>query len=237
MRAKLVSLIQWHQPPPLLPPIKVPSLWSNICHRKSPSSLLLRIISGGETKSFRPQYPSLHRLLQWHLSKTISPFGQCQQMGAPQPNGPRLDAWDTFSTNSLSSCWQTNYKEGMVCLRDIVWSKPGSNNWSPISSSPNGLFCHPWVHTAKSLALASASAGTAINDDDLVLWTMCGLGSEFDLTVAAINFLIEPPSFEEVCGLLLDFELCLNSYLSRNLKRPSRLFLPPLLGRICPPVR
>lgn len=66
---------------------------------------------------------------------------------------------------------------------------------------------HEHLQTAKSLSLALASAGKAVDDEDLILWISRGLGSEYDPLVAAINTQTVCPSYAAVSGILLDFEL------------------------------
>lgn len=73
------------------------------------------------------------------------------------------------------------------------------------------LSIHEYVHQDKSLVLALVATGKVVDNDDLVLWTLHVLGSEFDSIIAAINSRPDGPTFEEVCGLLLDFKLRLNS--------------------------
>lgn len=71
----------------------------------------------------------------------------------------------------------------------------------------NNTSVRGYIHQSKSLALALRSASRPVDLDDLILWTLHSLGSSFDPIVAAINSSPDAPSFEEVCGLLLDFEL------------------------------
>lgn len=47
---------------------------------------------------------------------------------------------------------------------------------------------HEHLQAAKSLSLALASAGRVVDDEDLILCTLCGLGSEYDPMVAAILY-------------------------------------------------
>lgn len=63
---------------------------------------------------------------------------------------------------------------------------------------------HEHLQTAKSLSLSLASAGKAVDEEDLILWTLRGLGSEFDPIVAAINSQPICPSFAAVPGILLN---------------------------------
>lgn len=66
---------------------------------------------------------------------------------------------------------------------------------------------HEHLQTAKSLSLSLASARKAVDEEDLILWTLRGLGSEFDPIVEAINSQPICPSFVAVSDVLLVFEL------------------------------
>ncbi|KAF9672613.1 hypothetical protein SADUNF_Sadunf11G0060800 [Salix dunnii] len=65
--------------------------------------------------------------------------------------------------------------------------------------------------TAKSLALSLCGAGKPMDDDDLIVCILSGLGSEFDLIVAALNACDMFPSLEGVISKLRDFEIRLQN--------------------------
>uniref|UniRef100_A0A6N2N5R1 Retrotransposon Copia-like N-terminal domain-containing protein n=1 Tax=Salix viminalis TaxID=40686 RepID=A0A6N2N5R1_SALVM len=64
-----------------------------------------------------------------------------------------------------------------------------------------------YLHKAKSLALSLRGAGKPIDEDDLIICILRGLGSEFDPIVAALNACDMFPSLEGVIGKLRDFEI------------------------------
>jgi hypothetical protein len=63
-----------------------------------------------------------------------------------------------------------------------------------------------YLHRAKSLALSLRGAGKPMGDNDLIVCILCGLGSEFDPIVAALNARDMFPSLEGVISKLRDFE-------------------------------
>ena len=64
-----------------------------------------------------------------------------------------------------------------------------------------------YLHKAKSLALSLHGAGKPMDDDDLIVCILRGLGSEFDLIVAALNARDMFSSLESVISKLRDFKL------------------------------
>ncbi|KAF9663835.1 hypothetical protein SADUNF_Sadunf17G0093300 [Salix dunnii] len=64
-----------------------------------------------------------------------------------------------------------------------------------------------YLHKAKSLALSLRGAGKPMDEDDLIVCILRGLGSEFDPIVAALNARDMFPSLESVISKLRDFEL------------------------------
>nr|TKR97061.1 hypothetical protein D5086_0000216800 [Populus alba] len=64
-----------------------------------------------------------------------------------------------------------------------------------------------YLHKAKSLALSLRGAGKPMDDDDLIVCILRGLGSEFDPIVAAFNARDMFPSLEGVISKLRDFEI------------------------------
>ncbi|KAF9661080.1 hypothetical protein SADUNF_Sadunf19G0030600 [Salix dunnii] len=64
-----------------------------------------------------------------------------------------------------------------------------------------------YLHRAKSLALSLRGAGKAMNDDELIICILRGLGFEFDLIVATLNTRDVYPSLEGVINKLRDFEI------------------------------
>jgi len=86
-----------------------------------------------------------------------------------------------------------------------------------------------YIHRAKSIAQNLASAGKPIDEDDLVMWLLRGLGSEFDPIVAAINLSRDSPTVDEVAALLFDFELRLQT--TRREDQPAAMFTARGRGR------
>jgi len=68
-----------------------------------------------------------------------------------------------------------------------------------------------YLHRAKSLALSLRDAGKLMDDDDLIVCILRGLGSEFDPIVAALNARDMFPSLEGVISKLRDFEIRLQN--------------------------
>ena len=68
-----------------------------------------------------------------------------------------------------------------------------------------------YLHKAKSLALSLRSAGKPMDDDDLIVCILRGLGSEFDPIVPALNARDMFPSLEAVISKLSDFEIRLQN--------------------------
>ena len=68
-----------------------------------------------------------------------------------------------------------------------------------------------YLHKAKSLALSLRGVGKPMDDDDLIVCILRGLGSEFDPIVAAFNARDMFPSFEGVINKLCDFEIRLQN--------------------------
>jgi hypothetical protein len=68
-----------------------------------------------------------------------------------------------------------------------------------------------YMHRAKSLALSLRGAGKPMDDDDLIVCILRGLGSEFDPIVAALNARDMFPSPEGVISKLRDFEIRLQN--------------------------
>ncbi|KAF9669393.1 hypothetical protein SADUNF_Sadunf14G0103100 [Salix dunnii] len=68
-----------------------------------------------------------------------------------------------------------------------------------------------YLHKAKSLALSLRGAGKPMDDDDLIVCILRGLGSEYDPIVAALNARDMFPSLEGVIGKLRDFEIRLQN--------------------------
>ncbi|KAG6784643.1 hypothetical protein POTOM_010341 [Populus tomentosa] len=64
-----------------------------------------------------------------------------------------------------------------------------------------------YLHKAKSLALSLRGAGKPMDDDDLIVCILRGLGSEFDPIIAALNARDMFPSLEGVISKLRDFEI------------------------------
>uniref|UniRef100_A0A6N2LGN1 Retrotransposon Copia-like N-terminal domain-containing protein n=1 Tax=Salix viminalis TaxID=40686 RepID=A0A6N2LGN1_SALVM len=64
-----------------------------------------------------------------------------------------------------------------------------------------------YLHKAKSLALSLRGVGKAMDEDELIICILRGLGSEFDPIVAALNARDVYPSLEGVIGKLRDFEI------------------------------
>ncbi|XP_073262679.1 uncharacterized protein [Populus alba] len=64
-----------------------------------------------------------------------------------------------------------------------------------------------YLHGAKSLALSLRGVGKPMDDDDLIICILRGLGSEFDPIVAALNARDMFPPLEGVIGKLRDFEI------------------------------
>jgi len=68
-----------------------------------------------------------------------------------------------------------------------------------------------YLHKAKSLALSLHGVGKPMDDDDLIVCILRGLGSEFDPIVAALNASDMFPSLEAVISKLRDFEIRLQN--------------------------
>jgi hypothetical protein len=68
-----------------------------------------------------------------------------------------------------------------------------------------------YLHKAKSLALSLRGAGKPMDDDDLIVCILRGLGSEFDPIVAALNAHDMFPPLEFVISKLRDFQLKLHN--------------------------
>ncbi|KAK8951385.1 hypothetical protein KSP39_PZI003284 [Platanthera zijinensis] len=98
------------------------------------------------------------------------------------------------------------------------------------SMTKGALSMADYVQRVKSIAQNLASAGKPIDEDDLVMWLLRGLGSEFDPIVAAINLSRDSPTVDEVTALLFDFELRLQTT-RRDLVQPAAMYSARGRGR------
>ena len=64
-----------------------------------------------------------------------------------------------------------------------------------------------YLHKAKSMALLLRGAGKPMDDDDLIVFILRGLGSEFDPIIATLNARDMFPSLEGMISKLCDFEI------------------------------
>nr|TKS12169.1 hypothetical protein D5086_0000067550 [Populus alba] len=77
-----------------------------------------------------------------------------------------------------------------------------------------------YLHKAKSLALSLHGAGKPMDADDLIIYILLGLGSEFDPIVAALDARDMFPPLKGVIGKLSDFEINFKRF--HNQKRKQR---------------
>ncbi|KAG6747881.1 hypothetical protein POTOM_047772 [Populus tomentosa] len=87
--------------------------------------------------------------------------------------------------------------------RDRIQQMKGE--WQTLSKG--SYYLVDYLHKAKSLALSLRGAGKPMDDDDLIVCILRGLGSEFDPIVAALNARDMFSSLEGVISKLRDFEI------------------------------
>lgn len=131
-------------------------------------------------------------------------------MDSPRSNGPRVNAWVTFSTNSFSVVDKQTAREAWCVFETfyVNFRDPVQQLRSHLQTGSPTI--HECVYTTKSLALALASAGEDVDDDDFVLWTM-SLGDR------------------NLIWLLLQSTLTSDSILLRGLCSSSRFWAAPQL--------
>ncbi|KAK8957728.1 hypothetical protein KSP39_PZI001284 [Platanthera zijinensis] len=98
------------------------------------------------------------------------------------------------------------------------------------SMTKGALSMADYVQRVKSISQNLANAGKPIDEDDLVMWLLRGLGSEFDPIVAAINLSRDSPTVDEVTALLFDFELRLQTT-RRDIVQPTAMYSARGRGR------
>jgi len=144
-----------------------------------------------------------------------------------QPN-PAAATW--LRTNQLILRWINNsLSDGL--LSQVINSESCHNAWIVLETlygshtrdhiqqmkgelqtlSKGSYSLEDYLHKAKSLALSLRGVGKPMDDDDLIVCILRGLGSEFDPIVAALNASDMFPSLEPVISKLRDFEIRLQN--------------------------
>jgi len=147
--------------------------------------------------------------------------------GTLQPN-PVAPTW--LRTDQLILGWiNSSLSDGP--LSQVINSESCHNAWSVLETlygshtrdciqqmtgelqtlSKGSYSLEDYLHRAKSLALSLRGAGKPMDDDDLIVCILRGLGSEFDPIVAALNARDMFPSLEGVISNLRDFEIKLQN--------------------------
>jgi gag-polypeptide of LTR copia-type len=84
------------------------------------------------------------------------------------------------------------------------------------TSKKRGLTCYQYLQQMQSIVDRLRNIGTGVSDQDLVLYTLQGLGFEYENFVTALSMRYYFPSMSELYGLLLAHEARLHTNL-RNL--------------------
>jgi hypothetical protein len=66
-----------------------------------------------------------------------------------------------------------------------------------------------YFHKLKTLSDTLAACGQPLNDFEAISFLLAGLGSEFDPLVTSLTTLVDPISRDDIYGLLLAHEMCL----------------------------
>ncbi|KAJ1701542.1 hypothetical protein LUZ63_001321 [Rhynchospora breviuscula] len=98
-----------------------------------------------------------------------------------------MDLWNTLS--------QIHGSQSMAKVLDLKLQLQ--------TAKKGGSTCAQYIQQMQALADRLRSIGSTVTDQDLVVYTIQGLGSEYDAFVTAISMKDPPPSMPELCSLLL----------------------------------